>query len=116
VKELSDGALSVLRRNDNGLFVKPAAEVYPFQWNWDSALVAIGLAQVDVRRGRQEVRALLEGQWADGMVPHIVFHPADVRRQLPSPLSSPHAPISLLSPTSATPSDHPGSCLKRVRH
>jgi glycogen debranching enzyme len=78
VKDLADLALSVLRRNDTGRFVKPAAEVYPFQWNWDSALVAIGLAQVDVRRGRQEVRALLQGQWADGMVPHIVFHPADV--------------------------------------
>jgi glycogen debranching enzyme len=73
--QLADGALSVLRRNDTGLFVKPAPDVYPFQWNWDAALVAIGLARVDVARGRQEVRALLRGQWADGMVPHIVFHP-----------------------------------------
>jgi glycogen debranching enzyme len=78
VNELADSALSVLRRNDTGLFVKPAAEVYPFQWNWDSALGAIGLARVDVQRGRQEVRALLQGQWADGMVPHIVFHPTRV--------------------------------------
>jgi glycogen debranching enzyme len=68
----------VLRRNDTGLFVKPAPAVYPFQWNWDSALVAIGLARVDVARGRQEVRTLLRGQWADGMVPHIVFHPTGV--------------------------------------
>jgi glycogen debranching enzyme len=76
--QLSDRALAVLRRNDTGLFVKPAPAVYPFQWNWDSALVAIGLARVDVGRGRQEVRALLRGQWADGMVPHIVFHPTGV--------------------------------------
>lgn len=76
--KLADLAASVLRKNDTGLFFKPAAEVYPFQWNWDSALVAIGLSRVDVRRGRQEVRALLRGRWADGMVPHIVFHPADV--------------------------------------
>jgi glycogen debranching enzyme len=78
VKELADAALSVLRVNDTGLFVKPAADVYPSQWNWDSALIAIGLARVDVPRGRQEVRALLRGQWADGMVPHIVFHSASV--------------------------------------
>jgi glycogen debranching enzyme len=78
VKELADLALSVLRGNDTGLFVKPGAGVYPFQWNWDSALVALGLARVDARRGRGEVRALLQGQWADGMVPHIVFHPAGV--------------------------------------
>jgi glycogen debranching enzyme len=76
--ELADRAVSVLRRNDTGHFVKPAPAVYPFQWNWDSALVAIGLARVDVARGRQEVRALFRGQWADGMVPHIVFHPSSV--------------------------------------
>jgi len=76
--QLADRALSVLRGNDTGRFVKPAPAVYPFQWNWDSALVAIGLARVDVARGRQEVRALLQGQWADGMVPHIVFHPTSV--------------------------------------
>jgi glycogen debranching enzyme len=73
--QLADRALAVLRGNDTGLFVKPAPAVYPFQWNWDSALVAVGLARVDVARGRQEVRALLRGQWTDGMMPHIVFHP-----------------------------------------
>jgi glycogen debranching enzyme len=76
--QLADRAWSVLRGNDTGLFFKPAPAVYPFQWNWDSALVSIGLARVDVSRGRQEVRALLQGQWADGMVPHIVFHAAGV--------------------------------------
>ena len=76
--QLADRALSVLRWNDTGLFIKPAPAVYPFQWNWDSALIAIGLARVDVDRGRQEVRALLQGQWADGMVPHIVFHTTGV--------------------------------------
>jgi hypothetical protein len=70
--------VAVLRKNDTGLFVKPAPAVYPFQWNWDSAFVAIGLARIDVARGRQEVRALLRGRWEDGMVPHIVFHPASV--------------------------------------
>jgi glycogen debranching enzyme len=76
--QLAHRALAVLRRNDTGLFVKPAPAVYPFQWIWDSALVAIGLARVDVDRGRQEVRALLRGQWADGMVPHILFHAGSV--------------------------------------
>jgi glycogen debranching enzyme len=78
VKQLAGHALSILRGNDTGVFVKPGPGVYPFQWNWDSALVAIGLARVDAPRGRGEVRALLQGQWADGMVPHMVFHPARV--------------------------------------
>jgi glycogen debranching enzyme len=75
---VADRALAVLARNDTGLFVKPSLRLYPFQWNWDSALVALGLAGVDPGRGRREVRSLLRGQWADGLVPHIVFHPQPV--------------------------------------
>jgi glycogen debranching enzyme len=78
LSRLAARALAVLDANDTGLFVKPARAVYPYQWNWDSALVAIGLARVDPARGRREVHTLLRGQWADGMVPHIVFHPTDV--------------------------------------
>jgi glycogen debranching enzyme len=73
--ELAEQAWAVLRENDTGQFVKPSQRLYPFQWNWDSAFVALGLAAVDPERGRTEVRSLLRGRWADGMVPHIVFHP-----------------------------------------
>jgi glycogen debranching enzyme len=76
---LFERAVGVLRGNDTGSFVKPAPNVYPFQWNWDSAFVALGLARVDPERGQTEVRSLLRGQWADGMVPHIVFHAQDVQ-------------------------------------
>jgi glycogen debranching enzyme len=71
---LAEGALRVLRRNDAGLFFRPGPRLYPFQWNWDSALVALGLAHVDPGRARTEIHSLLRGQWADGLVPHIVFH------------------------------------------
>jgi glycogen debranching enzyme len=76
-KALIDRAVAVLRRNDAGRFVKPGPDVYPFQWNWDSAFVAIGLARIDPARGREEIRSLLHGSWADGMVPHMVFHEPD---------------------------------------
>jgi glycogen debranching enzyme len=79
---LAEGARAVLAANDQGSFFRPGRELYPFQWNWDSAFVALGLAGVDPVRGRAEVRALLKGQWRDGMVPHIVFH-------VPSPDYSP---------------------------
>jgi hypothetical protein len=67
-------ARAVLAANDLGGFTKPAPRQYPHQWNWDSAFIAIGLAGYDVARGREEVRALLRGQWRNGMVPHIVYH------------------------------------------
>ena len=78
---LADDALAVLRRNDTGAFVKPSQRLYPWRWNWDSAFVVIGLAAVDPERARTEVRSLLEGQWSDGMVPHMVFHPQPVEYQ-----------------------------------
>jgi mannosylglycerate hydrolase len=65
-----------LAGNDMGPFVRPGRDLYPHQWNWDSALIAIGLAGIDPARGRAEIRSLLRGQWKDGMVPHIVFHVA----------------------------------------
>jgi Trehalase len=71
---LVERARAVLASNDMGSFVRPGRDLYPHQWNWDSALVAIGLASMDPGRGRAEVRSLLRGQWKDGMVPHIVFH------------------------------------------
>jgi glycogen debranching enzyme len=74
MKALAERARAVLAGNDMGSFVRPGRELYPHQWNWDSAFVAIGLAHVAPERGRAEVRSLLEGQWKDGMVPHIVFH------------------------------------------
>ncbi|MBA2296294.1 MAG: glycoside hydrolase [Actinobacteria bacterium] len=75
---LTDDALAVLERNDMGEFVKPSQRLYPWQWNWDSAFVVIGLAGHAPERARTEVRSLLRGQWADGMIPHMVFHPQPV--------------------------------------
>lgn len=68
----------MLRGNDTGTYIRPGPRQYPGQWNWDAAFNAIGLMHVDPARARHEIRSLLSGQWADGMVPHIVFHDRDV--------------------------------------
>lgn len=66
-------AHDLLRRNDTGRFVKPSLGQYPHQWNWDAAFIAIGLRHLERARARDEVRHLLKGQWADGMLPHILY-------------------------------------------
>jgi glycogen debranching enzyme len=71
---LIDRAVSVLRSNDTGLFTKPGPHQYPHQWNWDSALIALGLSHFDLPRAQLEIRSLLSGQWQDGMVPSVVYH------------------------------------------
>ncbi|HEX4776076.1 MAG TPA: glycoside hydrolase [Acidimicrobiia bacterium] len=71
-------ALDVLDRNRRGDWTCPSSRIYPHQWLWDSCFVAIGLARADPERAASEVRALLRGQWANGMLPHMIFAP-DVR-------------------------------------
>jgi glucosylglycerate hydrolase len=72
---LAWGARRVLRQNDAGGWTKPGPSLYPHQWSWDSAFIAIGLARLDVRRAARELEALFAHQWATGKVPHIVFDP-----------------------------------------
>lgn len=67
-------AAEVLRRNDMGGWTKAAPELYPHQWSWDSAFIAIGLAHLDTRRAARELETLFAHQWKTGKVPHIVFN------------------------------------------
>lgn len=71
---LLDLARALLRKNDTGSFTKPGPRQYPHQWNWDSALIALGLSHFDLPRALTEIRSLLSGQWKDGMLPHVVYH------------------------------------------
>lgn len=70
-------ARAVLDANWKDGFTVPARRQYPHQWSWDSAFIAIGYARYDQGRAEQELRSLFDAQWADGRVPHIVFHNAD---------------------------------------
>lgn len=72
-RSLVDKAIDTLKRNDKGLYTIPAEHLYPHQWLWDSCFVAIGQRHYDVERAKMEVLSLLRGQWANGMVPHIIF-------------------------------------------
>jgi hypothetical protein len=72
-RRLIDEARHLLELNHTGTFTKPSAGQYPHQWNWDAAFIAIGLDHLDRARALQEIRTLLQGQWANGMVPHILY-------------------------------------------
>lgn len=74
---LLDHAAAILRENDLGSYTVPTHGLYPFQWNWDSCLTALGLAHFDEDRAWTEIETLFAHQWEDGMVPHIVFHKED---------------------------------------
>src|ERR671910_2116168 len=80
-------AAGVLKRNGVKSWTKPAPSLYPHQWSWDSAFIALGLAHVDNRRATGELEALFSAQWKTGKVPHIVFDP-DAPRRATSPTPS----------------------------
>lgn len=74
---LDDQARAILQGNDRGGYTVPTDGLYPYQWNWDSAFAAWGFATFDIDRAWTELQTLFSAQWADGMVPHIVFHKQD---------------------------------------
>ncbi|MBP0485063.1 MGH1-like glycoside hydrolase domain-containing protein [Sagittula salina] len=75
--DLDTRARAILARNDRGGYTVPTAGLYPYQWNWDSVFAAMGFAEHDLPRAWAEIETLFSGQWANGMVPHILFHKVD---------------------------------------
>ncbi len=90
-------AKEVLQQNWLGAATKPAPRLYPHQWSWDSAFIAMGYAHYSQEQAMQELRSLFRGQWRNGLVPHIVFCQEDCSAYFPGPdywqaERSPHAP------------------------
>ena len=73
--DLWNSAAHVLDANWSDDHMVPSRRLYPHQWSWDAAFIAIGLAYVNPSRAWRDLRSLFEAQWPDGRVPHIVFDP-----------------------------------------
>jgi len=84
VRSLLEEAKKVLDMNWLGNFTVPSANLYPFQWNWDSGFVSIGLGHFEIQKAMDELSSLFSGQWANGMIPHIIFHNEDRTTYFPN--------------------------------
>jgi glycogen debranching enzyme len=71
--DLARRAAAVLDANWMGHATRASARLYPHQWSWDSACIAMGYSGWDQERAQAELRWLFAGQWADGLLPHIRF-------------------------------------------
>jgi Trehalase len=80
---LARKAVAVLEENWMGHATRASARLYPHQWSWDSACIAIGYSGWDQDRAQAELRWLFAGQWSDGLLPHIRF--AEDARYFPGP-------------------------------
>jgi hypothetical protein len=68
-------AKMILDFNRIGSYTQPGPRLYPHQWSWDSAFIAIGYAHYDQRRATNELNHLFDSQWKNGLLPQIVFNP-----------------------------------------
>ena len=67
-------AKSILINNSHDNFTVPNKKLYPFQWNWDSLVTALGISTYNIDRSLVEIETLFDNQWENGMIPHIIFH------------------------------------------
>jgi hypothetical protein len=84
-EDVVDAAARVLDTNWTGRHTVPATGLYPHQWSWDSAFVAIGARHREPARARAELVTLLDAQWSDGRVPQIVYDVARDDDYAPGP-------------------------------
>ena len=75
MKKLIKRAKKILLGNRRENYTLPTNnKLYPAQWNWDSAFISLGYSYFNIELAIQELETLIDGQWKDGMVPHILFH------------------------------------------
>tara|TARA_Y100000034_G_scaffold136978_1_gene217858 strand:+ start:16997 stop:18298 length:1302 start_codon:yes stop_codon:yes gene_type:complete len=72
-KQLLYKATKVLEQNWRSEYTAPSSTFYTHQWNWDSAFIAIGNSHINQEKAQKELLAMFEGQWKNGMLPHIIF-------------------------------------------
>ncbi len=67
-------AIEILKSNWRNGFTIPTANLYPFQWLWDSGFVAMGAGHFNLQKSMTELSSMFASQWKNGFLPHIVFH------------------------------------------
>ena len=80
---LARAGVAILDANWLGHATRASSRLYPHQWSWDAACIAIAYSHFDQARAETELRSLFEGQWRNGLLPHIRF--TDGARYFPGP-------------------------------
>lgn len=85
--KLKDKLLKLMGQNrrtvGNYQYTVPSPDSYPYQWLWDSCFHAIILSYFNVEDAKKEIRSLLSKQFANGLIPHIIYWEAKVKTSFP---------------------------------
>jgi len=121
-RELVARARAVLDAHWRGSSTVPSRSLYPHQWSWDAAFIAIGRSWVEQERAQRELESMFEAQWSTGMLPHIKFDPqVPDDAYFPGPGfwqadRSPAAPRGVPTSGITQPPLHPRAALEIWRH
>jgi len=119
---LKEEAKAVLKNNSTAQFTKPTDNLYPHQWSWDAGFIAMGYAHYNQSAAERDLLHLFRGQWANGMVPQIVFDDRGFEdKYFPGPSfwkteKSPNAPGSVLTSGICQPPIHATAVNHILRH
>ncbi len=114
-EQLIRHAKTVLEFNWTGEYTQPGPRLYPRQWSWYSALIAMGYARHDQDRAGKELRHLFSAWWKNGLLPQIAFNPR-LHNYFPGPGSwhpseSPDAPKNYKTSGEVLPPVHATAAL-----
>lgn len=96
--DLIQNCKEVLQNNWRNGFTVPSSNLYPFQWLWDSGFNAMGWSHFNMAHARKEIQTLLDSQWSNGLIAHIVFHDDSAEKlyfpgaEFHGAFHNPHAP------------------------
>lgn len=81
MEHIEEVCRTVLDENEHNGHTMPAPNLYPHQWLWDTCFTSIGIRHYDPARAKRELLRLIEGQWSNGMIPHMIFEHGKRYRQ-----------------------------------
>jgi len=112
-------AKNLLNLNRRGRYTIPSNNLYPHQWSWDSAWIMYGYCITkEYEKAENEMYALFDYQWSNGLVPSIIFHNLENNTYFPGPdvwdldLTANHLTINKTTTGIVQPPLHASACLK----
>ena len=112
-------AKRLLSDNNKGNYTIPSNNLYPHQWSWDSAWIIYGYCVTkEFKKAEEEMYALFDYQWLNGLVPSIVFHNLENNTYFPGPemweldLTANHLTLKNTCTGIVQPPLHASACLK----
>lgn len=73
IKEVKKLFRNNKKKVGKSIFILPSRKKYKHQWFWDACFHSIIASHFSPLQARREIKTVLEGQWHNGKIPHIIY-------------------------------------------